>query len=100
MRSASSRNHMAVINNATFSICNTVNASIMKCIQRTFVNPIGALFRPFGFGCFNLFYISLHCFVEYNYLPLRCSSIPQCKYKLCLVYIQTKSKLFLGTFYK
>lgn len=24
------------------------------------VNPIGALFRPFGFGCFNLFCIFLH----------------------------------------
>jgi hypothetical protein len=70
MRSASSRNHMAVINNATFSICNTVNASIMKCIQRTFVNPIGALFRPFGFGCFNLFI--------YLYIVLRRRTIYLC----------------------
>ena len=52
-----------------------VDTSVLLCI-----NPIGALFRPFGFGCFNVFYISLHCFVEYNSLPLRCSSIPQCKY--------------------
>lgn len=100
MRSASSLSHIAATNNTTFSTCKIVNTVMVVSIQRTFVNPIGTLFCPFGFGCFNVFYISLHCFVEHNSLPLWCSSIPQCKYKLCLVYIQTKSKLFLGTFYK
>ena len=34
-----------------------VDTSVLLCI-----NPIGTLFRPFGFGYSNLFYISLHCF--------------------------------------
>lgn len=64
MRSASSLSHIAATNNTTFSTCKIVNTVMVVSIQRTFVNPIGTLFCPFGFGCFNVFYISLHCFVE------------------------------------
>lgn len=70
MRSASSLSHIATTNNTTFSTCKIVNTVMVVSIQRTFVNPIGALFRPFGFGCFNLFL--------YLYIVLRRRTIYLC----------------------
>lgn len=55
MRSASSLSHIAATNNTTFNTCKIVNTVMVVSIQRTFVNPIGTLFCPFGFGCFNVF---------------------------------------------